>query len=188
MLKDPLAFLTSIQAVTKRALAIRVYNSILGTIDKPHNPDNSSSIFEQAFIEHSDIPPTKDRIMQRFAVSVDISAPAQVLLVLPPLFLRCEDDFVVRIHHTRQIYLIGDVPSGGIFPVFPRDSMQLHSSNSDMLAILDYMYDKASADFINHANLATWLSPPQSWQRATDSPGQKDTTVVIHHDGKKTAV
>ena len=157
MLKSPDAYLSDLGLTTRRGLANEVYKNILASVsDLPKT--SSMQLFPRAF-HGTHGPKTLQRLQKRIRTSIPQLEGGNTF-VLPPLCLRCSQNFIVLYTKDIPMYLMGDMDSRGIFPVVSAESVRKFTHNSDaLLHMFVQLYSFASYDFVTVDNLEQMLIP-----------------------------
>ena len=119
-LKSYSRFLKDIEH-TPRSLAIWLYKSIRVIYDtRAVSCDSSSSMFTQAFAQSDYAMGALNRIEERVARSIyrhrtNNACDAPVVMILPPIAVRTESDFILKIY--KGLYIVADGSSGATVPV-----------------------------------------------------------------------
>lgn len=164
MLRSPDVFLTRIRLSSRHALAVASYDRILQRINSDGEEPKGDDVrlVEEAFEDIDQALSAVDRTRARLYRSVpDLSGGGENedngdnngVFILPPMCLRCSEDFIVQFTKDVSIYLVGDRRSQGIFPVVTEGTVRADLVEQCLRTMLIRVYGLASYDFADMVTL-----------------------------------
>lgn len=151
MLVLPSVVLARSSLESLREYALTVYKRLLHVITVPASA-HSADLFGLSYEQISQAEQEQASVIARIDASIESIGEDDIFL-LPPLFLRCNDDAILQF--SESIVLVFSASSNSIIPVFVKTVDT--SPSSELIPLLVKMYSVMSVNFATVDNFSTLL-------------------------------